>query len=125
MDGAGLNLTTMDGYYIVTLNSTVMVNGQEVNEQVALAQSLEGGMWKSCSVTPGEFVTQKLGYVIPLNNIPDHMLFQSTNDNVLCVFKYAIPLFLGLQLTQGQAFETFYRMMCFSIINFRGDDSTG
>ena len=124
MDGAGLNLTTMDGYYIVTLNSTVMVNGQEVNEQVALAQSLEGGMWKSCSVTPGEFVTQKLGYVIPLNNIPDHMLFQSTNDNVLC-FQVCNSTISWPSTYAGPAICDFFRMMCFSIINFRGDDSTG
>lgn len=54
MENAGLNLTTKSGYFIVTLNSTTMVNGQEVNEQVALAQSLEAGMWKTCSLVPGK-----------------------------------------------------------------------
>jgi len=45
-------MTYMKGYYLITLNSSQMVDGYEV-QKVALSQTTRGGMWTRCLHLPG------------------------------------------------------------------------
>ena len=53
LENEGMNISIHDGYYIITLNSTVSVQNQEMPERVILSDTVEAGMWQSCAVTTG------------------------------------------------------------------------
>lgn len=55
----GYNLTKNLGYYIITLNTTTVIGGQAIPEQYAVVDDVNGGMWESCSLVPGNVAALK------------------------------------------------------------------
>lgn len=53
LNSNGFNVSAFHGYYIITLNSTVQVSGNSVQEKYILIDEVSGGMWKSCAVLSG------------------------------------------------------------------------
>ncbi|XP_067937644.1 uncharacterized protein [Watersipora subatra] len=47
----GLDISVNTDYYIITLNSTIVISNETVARQLVLAKTIEAGMWKSCAIT--------------------------------------------------------------------------